>query len=129
MGPHTSGLKSGVLYFTMEENDVPYHLTKALYSPLSADCIKLVRDGVTYDIADPAQACIQKTTKSNYKLTLSKLAFGELGTLQDGDILIVEGKFTGGNTNTDVVVDFTITTTFISVADGAVTFSQVDPRS
>lgn len=128
MAAHSSGLKNGVLYFTMEENDVPYHLTKARYAPVSAGVIKLVRDGVTYEIGDPTQQSVQKTTKSNYKITLSMLAFGDLGTLQEGDLLIVNGEFTGGNSNTGETATFKVTKTYISITDGAPVFSATDPR-
>lgn len=129
MASHTSGLTSTHLFFTMAENDVPYHLTKAVYKPEENGVIKLIRDGVLYEIGDPSQDTIQKTTKSNYKLKLSALALGELGGLKDGDILIVEGKFTGGNTNTGATATFNVAKTFISIVDGKPVFSSTDPRA
>lgn len=125
MGAHSSGMNATTLYFTMAENAIPAHVTKTAYKPVSAEVIQLVRDGQTYSIADPNAATVQKTTKSNYKLVLNALTM----ELQAGDLLIVEGNFTGGNTNTDVVVEFAITKTYISIGDGTITFSETDPRS
>ena len=129
MSSQSSGLTADYLNFSMAANDLPNNVTgKAIYRPLSADCIKLVRNGVTYDIGDPAADTILKRTTSNYRLVLAGLAMGELGSLQDGDMLIVSGLFTGGKTTETTVYTFRIATTYISIANGAPTYSETDPR-
>jgi hypothetical protein len=129
MASQSAGLTADYLNFSMEKNDLAYNVSgKAIYKPVSADCIKLVRNGVTYDIGDPAADTILKRTTSNYRLVLAGLALGDLGALQDGDLLIVSGLFTGGKAN-DTVYTFRIATTYISIANGAPSYSETDPRA
>ena len=123
MTENSSGITSGILYFTLAENSLPSSLTKSDFRPVSADAIKLIREGVTYDVADPNVKTIVKQTATKYRLLRSALTM----ELQAGDVLVVEGKFTGGNTGAAEVFTMAITKTYITIGDGTVSFATVLP--
>ncbi len=111
VGAHATGLRNGILYFTMAENELPSHRNKTDYKPVDASVIKLIRGGKTYDVADPSKKTVEKYSASNYKLLTSALTM----TLQDGDILVISGKFTGGQTDSEETVVFSITESRITI--------------
>lgn len=126
MGAHTTGLSGNILYFTMAENDLVSNRTKTDFRPFTASVISIIRDGKTYKVADTTQKTMEKYTAQNYKLHTDALTM----ELQDGDVLVISGKFTGGRTDQDETYTFSVTTTYItivSVADGKVTFSTTAP--
>lgn len=91
------------LYFELDETkagDAPYNSDWSLrYKPTTEDAVRLVRDGVTYNIANPAAETIIKLSKTkcelqtwmvNGKLPASLQPF----TIQHGDQIIIGGTFT-----------------------------------
>ncbi len=123
MTENSGGITDGIIYFSLPDNDLPSSLTKSDFRPENAGVIKLIRDGVTYEIADPQVKTVVKQTASKYRLLRSALTM----TLQSGDILVVEGKFTGGNTDQEAVYTISIGKTYIFIGDGVVTFSTELP--
>lgn len=124
MMANASGLTDAILYFSLADNDLPYSLTKSDFRPVAAGVIKLIRDGVTYEIGSPdAKTIVKQTAAGKYRLLRSSLTM----ELQAGDILVVEGKFTGGNTDSETVYNIYISKTYILIGDGEVTFTEELP--
>ncbi len=119
MTENSGGITDGIIYFSLPDNDLPSSLTKSDFRPENAGVIKLIRDGVTYDVAKADAKTIVKQTASKYRLLRSALTM----TLQTGDILVVDGKFTGGNTDKEELYTIAIGKTYIFIGDGVVTFS------
>lgn len=124
MTENSGGITSGIIYFSLPDNDLPSGLTKSDFRPVDAGAIKLIRDGVTYDIADPNAKTVVKQTASKYRLLRSALTM----ELQTGDILVVDGKFIGGNTDKEELYTIAIGKTYIFIGDGTVTFSAELPQ-
>ena len=124
MTENSGGITSGIIYFSLPDNDLPSSLTKSDFRPVDAGVIKLIRDGVTYDIADPNAKTVVKQTASKYRLLRSALTM----ELQTGDILVVDGKFTGGNTDKEELYTIAIGKTYIFIGDGVVAFSTELPQ-
>ena len=123
MMANASGITDGIIYFSLADNDLPYGLTKSDFRPAEASAIKLLRNGEIYEIGDPNAKTVVKQTASKYRLLRSALTMA----LQSGDILVVEGKFTGGNTGADEVYTISVEKTYIFIGDGTVTFSTELP--
>ena len=126
VGPMTenaSGITDGIIYFTLADNDLPSSLTKSDFRPVDSSVIKLIRGGVTYDVADKLAKTMVKQTASKYRLLRSALTM----QLQSGDILVVDGKFIGGNTDKEEVYTISIDKTYIFIGDGVVSFSTELP--
>ena len=123
MTENSSGITSGIIYFSLADNDLPSSLTKSDFRTVDAGAIKLIRDGVTYDIANPEAKTIVKQTASKYRLLRSALTM----ELQTGDILVVDGKFTGGNKDEEIVYTIAIGKTYIFIGDGTVSFTTELP--
>ena len=124
MTENSGGITSGIIYFSLPDNDLPSGLTKSDFRPVDAGAIKLIRNGVTYDIADPNAKTVVKQTASKYRLLRSALTM----ELQTGDILVVDGKFTGGNTDKEELYTIAIGKTYIFIGDGVVAFSTELPQ-
>ncbi len=123
MTENSSGITDGIIYFSLPDNDLPSGLTKSDFRPVDAGAIKLIRDGVTYDVANPEVKTIVKQTASKYRLLRSALTM----ELQTGDILVVDGKFIGGNKDEEIVYTIAIGKTYIFIGDGTVLFSTELP--
>ena len=81
----------GGLYFTLEENDVIFTTDWATqYKPVSADVIKVIRNGQETNVANPDAAMIIKYSETDYYLQFWPIT---LKPMQAGDVMIVEGKF------------------------------------
>ena len=81
----------GGLYFTLAENDVIFTTDWAtLYKPVSADVIKLIRDGVETNVANTGAGMIIKYSATEYYLQFWPIT---KKPMQAGDIMIVEGMF------------------------------------
>ena len=123
MSENSGGLSDAILYFSLAENELPSSLIKSDFRPVSADVIKLVRDGVTYEIGDPnAKTVVKQTAAGRYRLLRNALTM----QIQAGDILIVDGKFTGGNSG-DTVYTIRISKTYILIGNATVSFSTEPP--
>ena len=86
----TSGNKDGI-YFTMAENSAPSGWDNAgFYVPAESTCIKLIRGGKTYDVANTGTYYIVKSSATEYYLKTEAWMLGGQGALQEGDILVIE---------------------------------------
>ena len=85
--------------------------------------LKLVRDGVTSEIGEPnAKTVVKQTAAGRYRLLRNALTM----QIQAGDILIVDGKFIGGNSG-DTVYTIRISKTYILIGNATVSFSTEPP--
>ena len=99
------GRQDNVIYFRMDTNSAPYKSDWSLrYSPVSADCVKLVRGGVTYNIGNPGHGTIIKFSATEYAIETSTWTMGNVVPIREGDVLIIEGEFV--NTENSTVLNF-----------------------
>ena len=112
---------AGRLYFTMAPNDAPYDANGVRYVPNEEVNVKLIRDGVTYTVGHKARETIVKVTETNYIFEFWVLA--DHKPVQDGDILIVEGKFTNAASGTVL----NISKTYVAMNEGLAAFSTEYP--
>lgn len=109
--------------------DIPFQIPEKNtdYRPASDSTIQLIRDGKIYDVADPAVKTLAKRGKMYAQIFLSALKM----ELMDGDVLVINGNFTGGKTAAGSdKVEFCVKATYITVnvTDKTLTFSETDPR-
>jgi hypothetical protein len=81
----------------------------------------MIRDGVTYTVGHKARETIVKVTETNYIFEFWVLA--DHKPVQDGDILIVEGKFTNAASGTVL----NISKTYVAMNEGLAAFSTEYP--
>ena len=124
MQADSRGKSSEGLYFKLSANDAPFNpdWTES-YTPASADCIKLIRDGKTYSIGNIAAGTIIKYSETEYYLKTEKWMMSDFYPIRDGDILLVEGNFTDAKGET--VLSFS--SNYISMEYGSATFSETYP--
>ena len=121
MSKHSNGWNADALYFTMAENEAPA-ADAIRYKPESASNIKLIRDGVTYDVGHNLRETIVKASATGYYIALWTL--GDYKPLKANDILIVEGNFTNDANNTTL----NISKTYVLIkGDGTAEFSTEMP--
>ena len=86
---------TGGIYILHDAHDATYDGGWAAeYKPVSADAIKLVRDGVTYDVACPGNGTLVVYSATEMYLKLESWTIGgEKLPLVDGDQLIIGGEF------------------------------------
>ena len=123
-------LNNGSFYFTMANNAIPYDAgwSNEFYAT-SADVIKLIRGGGTEASAvaiaqtSPGRAPFIKYSQSGYYFNGSDAwHLGSSAPLQNGDILIVEGQFTDGETT------FNVSKSVVVIgSDGSLTFTDEVP--
>ena len=119
----TGGNKDGI-YFTMAENSAPSGWDDAgFYVPAESTCIKLVRGGKTYEIANTGTYYIVKTSATEYYLKTEAWMLGGQGALQEGDILVIGGKFTSQDGKTVLNMG----TSYVTIGADSATFTQDDP--
>lgn len=119
----TGGNKDGI-YFTMAENSAPSGWDDAgFYVPSESTCIKLVRGGKTYEIANTGTYYIVKTSATEYYLKTEAWMLGGQGALQEGDILVIGGKFTSQDGKTVLNMG----TSYVTIGADSATFTQDDP--
>ena len=121
MGSHSNGWNADALYFSMAENEAP--IGDAIrYKPEAASNLKLIRDGVTYDVGHTERETIVKSSDTGYYIALWVL--GDYKPLVANDILVVEGNFTNAANNTTL----NISKSYVLInADGTATFSTEMP--
>ena len=84
------------VYFCTWTNDAPYNTDWSLeYSPVSANVVKLVRDGDVYEIGSTFAGMLTKFGNTEYCLKVDKWIVEDLFPFVEGDVLIVEGDFVG----------------------------------
>ena len=82
------------IYFRGAENDAPFKEDwTALYSPVDSACVKLIRDGVVYEIGIPGRGTIVKFGSAEFYLKTETWNLGDFMPLQEGDVLVLEGEF------------------------------------
>ena len=121
MGSHSNGWNADALYFSMAENEAPSG-DAIRYTPEAASNLKLIRDGVTYDVGHTARETIVKSSDTGYYIALWVL--GDYKPLVANDILVVEGNFTNAENNTTL----NISKSYVLInADGTASFSTEMP--
>lgn len=83
------------VFFNAFANDLPYNDGDdyVYYRPVSADCIKLVRNGETIELGDPFVDFLNKMNKTAYYLRLEEWMISEYFPVVNGDMIIVDGDF------------------------------------
>ena len=94
MGSSPNGATDSGIYFTMKDNGLPYGDWNVYYDAISADNIKIIRDGVTYPAAQVGCDNICKFTATDYYLKLENYTIGSYAPFSTADIFVVEGDFT-----------------------------------
>ena len=124
MQADSRGKSSEGLYFKLSANDAPFNpdWTES-YTPASADCIKLIRDGKTYSIGNIAAGTIIKYSETEYYLKTEKWMMSDVYPIRDGDILLVEGNFLDAKGETAL----SFSSNYISMEYGSATFSETYP--
>lgn len=88
--PMISRTPTGI-YFRGAENDAPFKEDwTALYSPVDSACVKLIRDGVVYEIGIPGRGTIVKFGSTEFYLKTETWNLGDFMPLQEGDVLVLE---------------------------------------
>ena len=124
MQADSRGKSSEGLYFKLSANAAPFNpdWTES-YTPASADCIKLIRDGRTYSIGNIAAGTIIKYSETEYYLKTEKWMMSDFYPIRDGDILLVEGNFLDAKGETAL----SFSSNYISMEYGSATFSETYP--
>ena len=124
---HAGGGTSTGLHASGAENDAPYDWA-AEYAPVSADCIKLIRNGVTYATGNTGAGILVKFDTNGYYIKFESWVNSNY-PLQAGDIIIIEGVFVGtGNYAAAEGVKLNIDKTYVVYNGTGFTFTAEDPR-
>ena len=123
--------ENGGFYFTMDKNDIPLNedvdengnslAWNNTFAPTADDCIVVIRGEEEIRVGIPENAVLVKYSETGYYL---KTASGEEKLLADalkpGDVIVIRGDFTNGNTT------FTVAESLIFVGeDGSLTIEAV----
>ena len=124
MQADSRGKSSEGLYFKLSANAAPFNpdWTES-YTPASADCIKLIRDGRTCSIGNIAAGTMIKYSETEYYLKTEKWMMSDVYPIRDGDILLVEGNFLDAKGETAL----SFSSNYISMEYGSATFSETYP--
>ena len=96
----------GNIYGTTEANEAPFDGWNYEYAPVSAENLKLIRDGVTYNVGVPGSGTVVKFNETAYCVkAYAWTVSGSKLPLVPGDILVVEGKY-NQTSDSSVVVNF-----------------------
>ena len=118
-------LQPGGVYFDLEENSAPSNSDWTLeYSPVSSDCLQLIRDGKTYSIGTPSHGTIVKFKDTEYYLKLDNWSIGGFAPLQDGDIFILSGQFINVQNSSGTILNFPETYIFIKNGEAIIAKSM-----
>ena len=111
------------VYFTLTENALPYNTDWSVeYKATSVDCIKLTRNGETFNVANVNQGLIVKYGATDYYLKMEGW-LNENFPMQEGDVLTISGIFRARDAETDY---FAIAETSITYEYGLYQFSTAD---
>jgi len=110
LSDHSNGMTiSGsetLIYGTAAANDAPGGDWSYEYTPAEANGLKLIRDGVTYEVGINGQGTIVKYNSTDYCIKLAPWTVsGSKLPLVPGDIVVVEGNYTL-KSDSSVVVNF-----------------------
>ena len=123
--------ENGGFYFTMDKNDIPLNedvdengnslAWNNTFAPTADECIVVIRGEEEIRVGIPENAVLVKYSETGYYL---KTASGEEKLLADalkpGDVIVIRGDFTNGNTT------FTVAESLIFVGeDGSLTIEAV----
>ena len=116
LASHVNGWDASRFYFAAAENNAPYDTGWSLrYKPVSADVVKVVKDGVTTNVGNIGGETVVKYSATEY--TVESWAIGS-SNMAAGNIIILDGLFY--NAANDVYID--VEKTYITFnADGTTT--------
>ncbi len=127
LSSHPSGGIATAFYALGAENGAPYAWA-AEYAPTSADCVKLIRNGVTYATAPVGAGTVVKFDTNGYFVKFESWMNGNY-PLQAGDMIIIEGIFVGTSNYAEAEgVKIEIDKTYVVYDGSRFTFSAEDPR-
>ena len=123
-----AGTVTGV-YAVADVNDAPYGDWNVEYTPANASGLKLVRDGVTYDVGVTGSGTIVKFSETDYfvKLEAHTIKFSDNSAvlpMQDGDMLIIEGNWVQAS---DATVKVNFTKTYVLLNGTKAVISDTEP--
>ena len=98
----------GALLFGLAENEAPYVSGEVQYRPMKKNCVKVVRGGQTFEIGRNDRDAVTQTGTCNYRFNCWVLE--DYKNFQDGDQIIVEGRFICESTNTVLNIGRTVFT-------------------
>lgn len=115
-----ANLNPGNLYFTLKSNEAPYNTDSSIrYKPVTEDAIKFKRDGVSYNVGNPAAETIVRYSKTKHAIETWMFA-GKIGwatfSLQHGDEITLDGSFSYTDGSGHVSILNISKTTFICSA-------------
>lgn len=98
---HDGGGSGTGFHFTMAENDAPYNVDWSIeYAAMSADNIKIIRNGETTSVARVgAKALVKFDVKGYYVKFEGHTVIEGYTPLQNGDLIIVRGPFYNAASN------------------------------
>ncbi len=107
---HSNGWTADGIYISHNAHEATYNSDWSIeYKPVSSDVIKLVRDGVTTSIGQPASGTLVVCSATNMFLkTKSWTIQGSVLPFVDGDQIIIEGKFKHEASGNVLVVEKTV---------------------
>ena len=108
LSDHSNGMAiSGsetLIYGTADANDAPGGDWSYEYTPMEAGGLKLIRDGVTYEVGVNGQGTIIKYNSTDYCIKLAPWTVsGSKLPIVPGDIVVIEGSYTLKSDSTVVV--------------------------
>ena len=108
-----SGGNLNGFYFSMPTNAAPYNGDWSVsYKPLSADNVKLTRNGVTNSIGCTDKGTITKFGETSYYFGMESEKLGDLWPMQVGDVLTISGSFIYGGDGTIINIPETTATIY-----------------
>ena len=128
--PNWFGTDTGTgIYFSLAPNAAPAPADTSdwsyEYKAVNSGTVKLIRDGVTKDITVVDGSCIIKLSDTLYWFKLDSWLLDACGgSIQDGDILVIDGAFTNASNGYTIDVEKTYVTN-VNKANDNVVFSKV----
>ncbi len=82
-----------VMQLSLEENELKYSDSGVGSYALKEDNIKFIRNGIEQKLANTNAAFISKNAPTSYQLSLTKLFNSNEPDIQDGDTIVISGRF------------------------------------
>ena len=127
LSSHANGMNYGDgIYFTMAETTAPSNEDwSALYLPVNAACVQVIRNGETFNVGNTAAGTIVKVSNDMYYLK-TQAWMNSKAPIVPGDIVVLQGQFVQDKGNAVIKVE----KTYISVNwDGTLTYSTEQPEA
>ena len=119
---HGNGGNANGGYGSLAANSLPYDGWSVEYKPLTADTIKLVRNGETINVGNPERGTLVKFDETSYYLKYES-GMHESFPLQPHDYLIVDGVFVNAENGQSIRIN----TTYVYYNGPTVTMSATAP--